>query len=71
LEPHETARVEEAIETEARTTSDMHLIFSKIGVRLGMISDQIVRHALLTGYCEVQPREAKQVSLVVEAALAA
>lgn len=67
--PEEQDLVRKVIDTEARDTEDMHLVFNKIGIKLGFVPEETVRGAMITAYCQSQPEESRRVSEILRARL--
>lgn len=63
--PDEQELVRRVIESEAMGTSDMHLVFSKIGQRLGFVPEETVRLAMISAYCHTQQPAARHLSATV------
>jgi hypothetical protein len=63
--PDEQEWVRRVIETELRATEDMHLIFNKIGQRLGFLPEETVRLAMIAAWCQTCPNEAHAVADVI------
>lgn len=63
----EQERVRYVVDIEARDTEDMHLIFSKIGTRLGFVPESTVRGAFIATYCQSQADQARAVAELLHA----
>ena len=58
--------VRRVIDGEVRATEDMHLIFNKIGQRLGFLPEETVRLAMITAYCLTKPEASSQISKIIQ-----
>jgi hypothetical protein len=67
--PDEQERVRRLIEEVALQTEDMHLLFSKVGVRLGFIPEETVRLAFLSAYCVTEPEVAHRLAEIISNSL--
>ena len=51
--------VRTVIEEVKNTCYDHHLIFGKIGEKLGFVNESVVRAAFLTTWCEINAQKVK------------
>lgn len=63
--PEEQELVRRVVDAEARDTQDMHLVFNKIGIKLGFVPEDAVRGAMIMAYCQSCPDDARQVASMV------
>lgn len=63
--PEEQERIRRLIDEVALQTEDMHLLFSKIGVRLGFLPEETVRLAFMSAFCTSLPEVAREISQII------
>ncbi|WP_437898938.1 ATP-dependent nuclease [Sorangium sp. So ce124] len=64
-------RVRKTITEQFRDASDMHLVFSQIGERLGYVPEQTVRLALIKAYCDGAKEQVAAISTIIHERLGA
>lgn len=69
--PEEQEYVRRVIEMEMQATDDMHLIFTKIGTRLGFLPEATVTVALISAYCLSQSEEVRRTAQIIQNAIRA
>jgi len=61
--------VTEAVEAVANTNRDPHLLFSQVGERIGLVSEEVVRGAFLAVWIQEKQELAREISARVQSAL--
>lgn len=63
--PQDQELVRKIVESEALAAVDMHLVFNKIGQRLGFVPEGTVRLAMINAYCHSRAEDANALAALV------
>lgn len=69
FDPTRQDHFKDSIAKVRTTTEDPHLYFSKLGMELGFISEDVVRRAFISYWCDKSPHELKRLSDFAKAKL--
>lgn len=67
--PSKQTMVKNVIQSVSQTTRDPHILFSKIGVDLGFISEEIIKGAFFSLWIQENPSEADKIAKSINACL--